>query len=65
VVSGFGVRVTMRGWLYSVSGRDAVIVGLRNGNQFLIGTDEPVKLADAINTALGRDPQFELIRGAR
>jgi hypothetical protein len=64
LISGFGIRITTRGWLYSVSGRDAVIVGLRDGKQFLIGTDEPVKLADAINGALGRPPSFGLIRGA-
>lgn len=64
LVSGFGIRITTRGWLYSVSGRHAVIVGMRNGTQFLIGTDEPTKLADAINQALGREPDFGLMRGA-
>ena len=64
LISGFGIRITTRGWLYSVSGRDAVIVGLRDGKQFLIGSDEPVKLADAINQALGRAPSFALIKGA-
>lgn len=64
LISGFGIRITTRGWLYSVSGRDAVIVGLRDGKQFLIGSDEPIKLADAINEALGRVPNFALIKGA-
>ena len=64
LISGFGIRVTTRGWLYSVSGRQAVIVGLRDGKQFLVGTDEPTKLADAINQSLGREPSFKLIRGA-
>ncbi len=64
LVSGFGIRITTRGWLYSVSGRDAVIVGLRDGKQFLLGTDEPIELADAINQALGRQPNFALIKGA-
>lgn len=64
LISGFGIRITTRGWLYSVSGRDAVIVGLCDGKQFLIGTDEPVKLADAINASLGRPPSFALIKGA-
>ena len=64
LISGFGIRITTRGWLYSVSGRDAVIVGLCDGKQFLIGTDEPIKLADAINQALGRPPNFSLIKGA-
>ena len=64
LISGFGIRITTRGWLYSVSGRNAVIVGMRDGKQFLIGTDEPARLADAINQALGREPSFGLIRGA-
>ena len=64
LISGFGIRITTRGWLYSVSGRGAVIVGLRDGKQFLIGTDEPTNLADAINQSLGRTPSFGLIRGA-
>ena len=64
LISGFGVRITTRGWLYSVSGRHVVIVGMRDGKQFLIGSDEPNKLADAINQGLGREPNFQLIRGA-
>ena len=64
LISGWGIRVTTRGWLFNVSGRGAVIVGLNNGKQFLIGTDEPVKLADAINQSLGREPVFVGIRGA-
>lgn len=63
--AGWGVRITMRGWLYSVSGRDAVIIGLRNGKQFLVGTDDPTGLADAINNALPQEPVFWQIRGAR
>ena len=64
-LAGWGVRITVRGWLYSVSGRDAVIVGLRNGKQFLIGTYDPVGLADAINGALPQEPVFWQIRGAK
>ena len=64
LISGWGIRITTRGWLFNVSGRGAVIVGLNNGKQFLIGTDEPVKLADAINQSLGREPVFVGIRGA-
>jgi hypothetical protein len=64
LISGWGIHITTRGWLFNVSGRGAVIVGLNNGKQFLIGTDEPVKLADAINQSLGREPVFAGIRGA-
>ncbi len=65
IAAGWGIRVTTRGWLYGVSGRGAVIVGLRNGKQFLIGTDDPIGLADAINTSLARDADFTKIRGAK
>ena len=37
---------------------------MRDGKQFLIGSDEPDKLADAINQRLGREANFQLIRGA-
>ena len=40
------------GWLYNVSGFDAVTVTLRSGKKFTLGTDEPqvlaARLADAI-----------------
>ncbi|HEX9392087.1 MAG TPA: hypothetical protein VF928_12305 [Usitatibacteraceae bacterium] len=65
LLAGWGVRITMRGWLYSVSGREAVIIGLRNGKQFLVGTDDPTGLCDAINGALPQEPVFWQIRGAR
>jgi len=64
LIAGWGIHITTRGWLFNVSGRGAVIVGLNNGKQFLVGTDEPVRLADAINQALGREPVFAGIRGA-
>jgi hypothetical protein len=63
-LSGWGIRITTRGILFNVSGFGAVIIGLNNGKQFLIGTDEPKKLADAINASLGRAPIFTTIRGA-
>lgn len=64
-LSGWGIRITTRGWLFNVSGLGAVIVGLTNGKQFLVGSDEPARLADAINQSLGREPEFAFIRGAR
>ena len=63
-VSGWGIRITTRGWLYNVSGRNAVIVATSDGKQFLVGSDEAVALADAINGSLGREPVFSTIRGA-
>ena len=49
---GWGIRLTRRGWLYSVSGHDAVLIERRNGKPFLLGTDEPRKLNAAIDAAL-------------
>jgi len=49
---GWGIHKTRRGWLYTVSGRDAVLVTRRDGRQFLLGTDEPARLRDAINGAV-------------
>ena len=49
---GWGIRLTRRGWLYSVSGHDAVQIERRNGKPFLLGTDEPRKLKAALDAAL-------------
>lgn len=45
---GWGIRLTPRGWLYNVSGLDAVAVRLRSGKRFMIGTDEPAALHAAL-----------------
>ena len=45
---GWGIRLTPRGWLYNVSGLDAVEIRLRNGRKYRIGSDEPMELAAAI-----------------
>jgi hypothetical protein len=49
---GWGVHRTRRGWLYNVSGFDAVLVRLAGGKAVLVGTDEPRKLKAAIERAL-------------
>ncbi|MEY4916593.1 MAG: hypothetical protein RL616_506 [Verrucomicrobiota bacterium] len=38
------------GWLYNVSGFDAVTVTMRGGKKFMLGTDEPAALAEAIRS---------------
>jgi hypothetical protein len=43
--NGWGIHYTTRGWLYNVSGYDAVLITLRNGKRFCLGTDEPQELA--------------------
>jgi hypothetical protein len=48
---GWGIHLSRFGWLYNVSGWDAVAVRLRNGRRFAIGTDQPEELAAAIRRA--------------
>ena len=50
---GWGIRYTPHGWLYNVSGLGAVELQLRSGKKLRIGSDEPERLADAVNDALG------------
>jgi hypothetical protein len=49
---GWGVRLTPHGWLYNVSGLDAVQITLRDGKKFRIGTDQPMELHSAIKSAI-------------
>ena len=48
---GFGTRMTPHGWLYNVSGLDAVEVEFNTGKKIRIGTDEPETLDAAIQEA--------------
>ncbi len=49
---GWGIHLTPKGWLYNVSGFQAVVVRLKSGKQFLLGTDEPEQLQAALLHAL-------------
>ena len=49
---GWGIRLTPRGWLYNVSGLEAVELKMKNGKTCRIGTDEPGVLAAALQVAL-------------
>ncbi len=40
-LEGWGIHPSRFGWLYSVSGFDAVAIKLKNGKSFCLGTDEP------------------------
>jgi hypothetical protein len=51
---GWGIRFTAFGWLFSVSGLDAVEIVLDSGKRVRIGTDEPRELADAIRKLIAR-----------
>ncbi len=50
---GWGIRLTPHGWLYNVSGLDAVEIELSGGKKVRVGTDEPRELAHAIRAAAG------------
>jgi hypothetical protein len=49
---GWGIRYFGRGWLYNVSGLDAVELNMRDGSVLRIGTDEPEELEREIRLKL-------------
>lgn len=53
-ISGWGMRKIRSGWLWNVSGLDAVELRLMGGQILRIGTDEPEALAAAIRRAAPR-----------
>lgn len=50
--NGLGIRLLSTGWLYNVSGLDAVELKLKDGTTVSLGTNEPEKLLEAIKKAL-------------
>jgi hypothetical protein len=48
---GWGIRLTPAGWLWNVSGLQAVELELTDGTRFRLGTDEPRRLQTAIDQA--------------
>jgi hypothetical protein len=53
--SGWGLRLIPGGWMWNVSGLDAVELRLRNGRRFRIGTDQPAALRAAIAKRVGME----------
>lgn len=51
---GWGIRFTKFGWLYNVSGLQAVQITKKNGKAIRLGTDDPTGLSKAINEATKR-----------
>ena len=51
---GWGIHLTPCGWLYSVSGLDAVAITLRDGKRLALGTDDPHGLVAAIRDSIVR-----------
>jgi hypothetical protein len=47
-IDGWGIHWGRFGWLYNVSGFDAVQIKLRSGKKFALGTDEPRVLAERL-----------------
>jgi hypothetical protein len=45
---GWGIRLTPHGWLFNVSGLDAVELEMADGKRYRIGTDQPADLLRAI-----------------
>lgn len=55
-LEGWGIHLSRYGWLYNVSGFDAVAVTLGNGKRFCLGTDEPQVLAARLAEVIQRNP---------
>jgi len=51
---GWGIHMTPFGWLYNVSGFDAVAISLRDGRKFALGTDDTHGLVAAIRNSITR-----------
>jgi len=49
---GWGIRLTLRGWLYNLSGLDCIEIQRSNGRSFRLGTPEPDRLINVLHTAL-------------
>ncbi len=52
---GWGIRKLDRGWMYNVSGLDAVEISTKNGKVYRIGTDEPETFCNVVQTHLAKN----------
>ncbi len=52
IATGWGIRRTRRGWLYNVSGLDALEIRQKSGKILFLGTDEPKTLQRALERAI-------------
>lgn len=48
IADGWGIHASRFGWLYNVAGLTAVLIQLRNGDTFALGTDDPSGLIAAL-----------------
>jgi hypothetical protein len=51
---GWGIRLIRSGWMFNVSGFDAVELELRSGRRFRVGTDRPDDVIEAFERLHGR-----------
>ena len=49
---GLGIRLTVKGWLFAVSGLNAVHITMANGKRYLIGTNDQDELFKAIQSSI-------------
>jgi len=49
---GWGIRLIPGGWLFNVSGFEAVELVMKNGKVYRIGTDEAEKLRQAVSQSI-------------
>ncbi len=50
---GWGIRLAPHGWLFNLSGLNAVELELKNNRKFRIGTDDPQNLTTSIQMVRG------------
>ena len=50
--NGFGIRKIRGGWLYNVSGFDAIEIQFKNKRKYRIGTNQPKELLAAVESAI-------------
>ena len=51
---GWGIHLTSHGWIYNVSGFDAVEIVMLSGQRIMLGTDEPRELHAVLEQVLYR-----------
>jgi hypothetical protein len=51
IFEGWGIHLTWHGWVWNVSGFNAVQITLRSGTRFAVGTPEPQAVIDAVARA--------------
>jgi hypothetical protein len=53
ILEGWGIHLTWHGWVWNVSGFNAVQIILRSGTRFAVGTPNPQAVIDVLESARG------------